>query len=392
MNQTTGDLLAAIRTLAPEITARAAEIEAVRRIPRDLVEKLRSIGLFRISVPRSHGGLELDLPAALEVIEVLSRIDGSTSWIAMIGVGASLIVSLLPRDTYDHVFRNGPDVIFSGSSQPAGIAEAVSGGWRVTGRWPFASGCQHADWMAGLCVMTEGGKPLPGLAGEDGPPMLRACVLPAAAWQIEDTWHVAGLKGTGSHHIVLKDVFVPAGSFFDLLGGSSCLEGPLYQAPRHVLPLLHGAFSVGMAEGALDALVALANTGRQQIAAPQKMRDSETFQGALGRVEAEVRAARAFLGVQAGDHWRHVLAGTLNDEALYIQNTQTAIWLATTAVGVANRCFALGGASALYETSPLQRRLRDLHAASQHMVAQERHYVASGKLLLDGAGCSATPG
>ncbi len=391
MDITTKDLLTAIRTLAPEITARAAEIETARRIPPDLVEKLRSIGAFRIVVPRSHGGLGLDLPTALEIIRMLSRIDGSVGWIVTIGCGGGLFAALLPRDIYDQVYRDGPDVTFAGSAQPAGTAEAVSGGWRVNGRWPFASGCQHADWMIGVCVMTEGGKPLRGPAGEGGPPMIRALLLPAHHWHIEDTWHVAGLKGTGSHHIALEEAMVPATNVFDLMGGVSCLPGPLYQAPKQSLPLLHGANSVGMAEGALDALVALANTGRQQFAAPQKMRDSETFQGALGRVAAEVRAARAFLEIQAANHWRHALAGTLNDEVLSIQNTQAAIWLATTCVGVADRCFALAGANALYESSPLQRWLRDLHAAAQHAVAQERHYVDAGKLLLNGAGCGATP-
>jgi alkylation response protein AidB-like acyl-CoA dehydrogenase len=112
------------------------------------------------------------------------------------------------------------------------------------------------------------------------------------------------------------------------------------------------------------------------------MRDSETFQGELGRVAAEIRAARALLQAQAASHWRHALAGTLKDEALLVQGTQTAIWLATTCVRAADACFALGGSSALYETSPLQRRLRDLHAAAQHAVAQQRHYVSAGKLLL----------
>jgi len=138
-----------------------------------------------------------------------------------------------------------------------------------------------------------------------------------------------------------------------------------------------------MAEGALDELVELANTGRQQLQAAAPMRDSETFQGELGRVAAELMAARAFLEVQAASYWRHALAGTLKDEALLTQSTQTAIWLATTCVRAADACFALGGSSALYETSPLQRRLRDLHTAAQHFSAQPRQYARAGKLLLN---------
>jgi alkylation response protein AidB-like acyl-CoA dehydrogenase len=273
-------------------------------------------------------------------------------------------------------------VIIAGSAQPAGTAEAAAGGWRVNGRWPFASGCQHAAWMFGFCVMTEDGKPLPGPAGEGGPPLVQGFFLPARDWQIEDTWYVAGLKGTGSHHIALRDTVVPAANFFELASGVPCLPGPLYQAVRQLLPLIHGAICVGIAEGALDEIVELANTGRQQLRAPVPMRDSETFQGELGRVAAEIGAARAFLQVQAASHWRHALAGTLKDEALFTQGTQTAIWLVTTCVRGADACFALGGGSALYETSPLQRRLRDLHVAAQHAAAQQRHYVSAGKLLL----------
>src|SRR5262249_6382873 len=145
-------LLADIRVLAPDITSRTAEIEAGRRIPPDLVEALKSIGVFRMFVPQTHGGLELDLPVALEIVGALAKIDGSVGWTVAIASGGDLFAPLLPRDTYQEVYRNGPDVIFAGSAQPVGTAEAVAGGWRVNGRWPFASGCQHADWMLGLCT------------------------------------------------------------------------------------------------------------------------------------------------------------------------------------------------------------------------------------------------
>jgi len=372
-------LLADIRELAPEISSRAAEIEAGRRIPPDLVEALRSIGAFRMFVPESHGGMALDLPTALEIIAALARIEGSVGWTVAIASGGDLFAPLLPREIYEQVYRNGPDAIMAGSAQPAGTARRATGGWRVSGRWPFASGCQHADWMLGLCVMAGNRKPP---AGEGQPQMVRGFFLPARAWLIEDTWYVAGLRGTGSHHITLGDRLVPAENFFDLASGEPCIPGPLHRAVRQVLPLLHGAISVDMAEGAVDELVELANTGRQQLRAATPMRDSETFHGELGRVAAELRAAQALLQVQAASHWRHALAGTLRDEALVTQGTQAATWLATTCVRIADACFALGGGSALYETSPLQRRLRDLHAAAQHAIAQQRNYASAGQVLL----------
>src|SRR5215470_6772584 len=174
-------LLIDIQELKPAIAARAAEFEAERRLPDDVVDVLKAIGAFRLFVPHSHGGLELDLPSGLGIITALARIDGSVGWTAMIGNGGHLFAALLPRQTYDQVYRNR-DVVFAGVSQPAGTAEATEGGWRVNGRWPFASGCLHADWMVGVCVMTEGGKRL---VGPDGKGLLlRGFFMPASDWEV----------------------------------------------------------------------------------------------------------------------------------------------------------------------------------------------------------------
>jgi alkylation response protein AidB-like acyl-CoA dehydrogenase len=273
--------------------------------------------------------------------------------------------------------------MFAGVSQPAGTAEAAEGGWRVNGRWPFASGCLHADWMVGVCIMTEGGKRLVGPDGKG--PLLRGFFMPAADWEIEDTWHVAGLKGTGSHHIVFKDKVVPAAHFVDLARGDACLAGPLYRTLLEVLPLFHGAFAIGLARGALDELVEHAGTGRQQLYASVPLRDSETFQHELGRLEADLKAAEALHQVQTASYWRRALVGTstMKDPALFAETTQAGIWIATTCVRVVDACFTLAGGSAVYESSPLQRRLRDMHTAAQHAAIHQRHYAGAGKLLLD---------
>ena len=372
-------LLLEIADMAPAISRRAGEMEAQRRIPRDLIDTLQTIGAFRLFIPRSHGGLELDLPAGLRIIEALARIDGSVGWTAMIGATIHIIASFLPRQTYEQVYGNGPDVMLAGSSQPGGTAEATDGGWRVRGRWPFASGCLHADWMLAMCVMTRAGKPL---FGDDGKPLMRGFIMPASAWEIEDTWHVAGLEATGSHHIAFKDKLVPTENFFDFLKGPPCVHGPLYQTVQETLPVVHGAFAVGVARGALDELLALAATGRQQFHTAVAMRDSETFQGELGRIEAELRAAQAMLRTQAASHWRHALAGTLRNEARFVEATQAAIWIAGACMRVVDACFELAGGSAVYETSPLQRRLRDMRVGAQHAAVHRRHYLNAGKQLL----------
>jgi alkylation response protein AidB-like acyl-CoA dehydrogenase len=233
--------------------------------------------------------------------------------------------------------------------------------------------------MAGFCIMGEAGRPLP---DTNGAPLIRAFLMPAHDWQIEDTWHAVGLKGKGSHHIAIRDKLVPEANFFDFEVGVPCVPGPLYKAVPQLLPLLHGANAIGIAEGALNDLVAHANNGRQQFRAAIPMQQSETFQYELGRIAADLRAAEAYHEVQIASHWRHALAGMLKDEALHAQGTQSGIWIATTCVRVAVACFTLAGGSAVYESSPLQRRMRDLHAAAQHASIHQRHYVNAGKALL----------
>ncbi|MGF6736035.1 alkylation response protein AidB-like acyl-CoA dehydrogenase [Paraburkholderia youngii] len=378
-----GRMLDAIRDLAPAILSRAAELETERRMPSDLIEKLRLIGVFRMFAPRSRGGLELDLPWGMEVISALARLDGSVGWTAMIASASAIMAPRLPRQTYDLIYEDKSDVIIAGVSTPGGTAERVPGGWQVSGRWPFASCCHNADWIMGLCVMSEGGKPLYGPAGDAGPPLVRYVALPASAWQIEDTWHTSGLRGSGSHHTALQNVVAPDANFFDFPDGASCQPGPLYQAWRHLQSVLFGAVCVGIAEGALWDVAELALSGRQQLRAPVPMRDSEMFQGELGRIEADVRAARAAMQVQADSHWRHAVADTLNGQALYTQGIQTGTWIATICARAAHACFTLAGGAAVYESSPLQRRLRDLQAAAQHAMVQQRHYADAGRLLLE---------
>jgi alkylation response protein AidB-like acyl-CoA dehydrogenase len=157
MLEQANELRARIELLGPMIVDRAEEIELARKIPDDLVQALKSIGVFRMCTARSHGGLELPLPKVLEIIQDFARIDGSVGWTAMIACGGSLFMSLLPRETYDRVYDEGPDVAVAGSVQPVGKAERTKDGWHISGRWPFASGCSHADWMAGFCAMMNDG-------------------------------------------------------------------------------------------------------------------------------------------------------------------------------------------------------------------------------------------
>jgi alkylation response protein AidB-like acyl-CoA dehydrogenase len=180
----------------------------------------------------------------------------------------------------------------------------------------------------------------------------------------------------------LKNKLVPVTNFSDLERGTPFVSGPLYAGLPQVLPLLHAASALGMAEAVVSDLIDLAATGRRQVQSTVPMQDSEIFKFELGRVVADLRAARALLTVQVASQWHHAVAGTRMGEALLAESSQAAVWTTTTCVRVADVCFALAGGSAVYENSPLQQRLRDLHVAGQHARLQQRHYVSAGEQLL----------
>jgi alkylation response protein AidB-like acyl-CoA dehydrogenase len=360
---------------------RAAEIEQARHLPRDLVEKMRALELFAMFVPKSHGGLEMSLPESLAVFEELAAADGVFGWLAMIGSHLPLVASALPRSGFDALYGDGPDLIGGGSVTPSGTAEIIDGGYRVNGRWPFASGCQHADYMFAFCLTTADGQPIKSTV-QDAPP-LRVVIVPAQQWQIEDTWHAAGLKGTGSHHVTLKNVVVPDTMSYDLLAARPSIDGPLYALGPIGILLYHlGAVAVGIAEGAIRDLVDMTNGGRRQLFARLAMRDSEVFQHELGLADADLHAARAYLNAEADNGWRNARAREPADPLRSARGPQAMAWIVATCAKVVDRCYTLGGGAALYESSPLQRRLRDAHATTQHVIAHYKSFAQAGRLRL----------
>ena len=367
-------LLADIDDLAPQLAARSAEIEQARRIPADIIDRLKRIGLFRTLLPRSHGGLELSVPEVLPMIETLAAADSSVGWVAMIGTGSQMFYMRAPRATFDEIFADGADVLVVGVGTPAGRAEPVHGGYRVSGRWPFASGCQNAQWIAGHFVVHKDGEPVM----SNGRPLMRAVALPTERWRIEETWLASGLTGTGSHHVVLDDIMVSEAESFDLLHGPSCVPGPFGSPITPFLGSFHAAVATGIAAGAMADLAALAGSGRRQLFAAADLRDSPVFQHEFGRLGAGLRAAHALMQVEAEDHWRHATAGTLDDKADFAQSLQGSAWIHATCSDVVSGCYTLGGSAVVFNASPLQRRLRDIHAARQHVFAQERFYARAG--------------
>jgi alkylation response protein AidB-like acyl-CoA dehydrogenase len=367
-------LLASIHDLAPELAARAGEIESARRIPADITDRLRQMGLFRTMLPRSHGGMELSVPEVLPLLEALSAVDGSLGWVVGIGITSQIFCTRAPREIFDRMYRDGADVLVVGVGTPAGRGETVDGGFRISGRWPFASGCQNAQWIAGHFVVHKNGAPV--MSGAR--PLTRAVVLPVERWRIEETWNAFGLTGSGSHHASLDNVTVSEAECFDLLHGPSCVPGPFAGVMAPFIATLHAAVPVGIAAGAIADLVAMAGSGRRQLFAPADLRDSPVFQHEFGRLDAGLRAARALLQVQAENQWHRAIAGVLDDKTDFARSLQGNAWIHATCTDVVNGCYALGGSSVVFNASPLQRRLRDVHVARQHVFAQERFYARAG--------------
>jgi alkylation response protein AidB-like acyl-CoA dehydrogenase len=369
----TGDegpaVLRAVRALLPEIAGRAEEIEAARRLPVDLVARLRSAGVFRMGVPARLGGDEVDLHTAASVLRSLARADGSVAWTAMIGASAPLILGMLPPATLDEIYAGGPDVVLAGAFNPSGMASPTDGGYRVNGRWAFASGCQHADWFVAHCIVDDGRMP-----------PVRMVVLPPSDVEIADTWWASGLCGTGSHHFGVRDAFVPDARTF-ALGDPSNLGGPAARVPElAITTLLIANVATGIAEGALDECRATSMTKTPAFTA-DVLAASPTFQRDLAESDAQLRAARATLDCEVAGLQADALAGRDIGLAQRARVRATATWATAAAVAVVDRCYRSSGGSAVYSSGSAQRRFRDVHALAQHFSVGPDTLTLAGAVL-----------
>jgi len=373
-------ILQAVRDLVPTISRRGAEIEAARQIPPDLLQEIVAIGCFRMLVPKTHGGDEIDLLSSIEIIETLATADGATGWVVMIGCETPQLLALLPRHTFDVLYAEGPDVIIGGGFAPQGEARVVAGGYRVTGRWGFASGCQHCSWLLGNCVVTENGQPR---LGPEGTPELRGMIFSAKEVQILDTWKVSGMRGTGSHDITVSDVFVPVDHTLDIFFGQSSVAGPLFRFPLLEFSLHIAAVALGIAQGALDDLIKFVGTKKQRLYASTSLAETPLVQYRLGHAETTLRAARAFLRAEADRVWQFAVTGEAVDTgALTTRVLATNSWVAQTCATIVDTCYTVGGGPSVYEASPLQRRLRDIHTLTQHASLSESALTKNGALLV----------
>jgi alkylation response protein AidB-like acyl-CoA dehydrogenase len=370
-------VLDAIRELAPSIRERAPEFEAERCMPADLFDELKATGIWRMLTPRSHGGLEVGLVPAMEVLETLAMADGSTAWTTMIGVESPQLLALLPRHAFDELYADGPDVTIGGAITPVGEATPEDGGYRITGRWPFASGCQRWDLLLATCIVFDDGQPRTGPTGEPAP---LAMVMPAGEVTIEDTWRTLGMRATGSHHLVIEDAFVPADRTLSFFFGRPSVEGvsrfPIIDFHFHI-----AVVALGIARGALEATAEAAKT-RLRMAMRQPLAKTALAQHRLGRADISLRAARAFLYSEAERAARVMVEGSEDFLTLAVRVWANHAWIAELCTDVVGTCFSLNGASGVYDGSYLQRCLRDIYTQRQHASLNENSITRAGAALL----------
>jgi len=363
-------LLEEVRALAAQAAARAAEIEAIGRVPRDFVDELAAAGCFRVLLPRSNGGAESTLAEALAVFEMLAAGDASTGWTVMIGASGWTDLAALPRATFDALFPASDDVIVAGAFAPSGSIVPVGDAYRLTGRWGFASGCQHATLFYANAVE--------GFA--DGHPRLRISVLTPDEITIEPTWDVAGLRGTGSHHFSVNGVVVAADRTFVPLVDPPCVDLPIARIPTPaVFALGIAAVALGAARGGLDDVAALAHE-KVPLLAPGALAFDPLFHHGLARASTGLAAARSLVFEVATELWEHARDDTVTLE-LRASARAAAAWAVDAALAAAEFAYRAGGGGALYSSSTLQRRLRDVHAMTQHFLVRPDTFAAVGAVL-----------
>jgi len=373
------ELVGDAAALAGEAARLAGDGERARRLPEPLVSALTTAGFFQLCVPASLGGLEASASELVEVVEALARGDGAPAWCIAVQATTGLMGAYLEPEAAREVFGDQGSVA-GGVFAPRGRAVLGDDGeLLVHGRWPFASGCEHSDWLVGGCVVEHAGevRMLP-----NGMPDICLVFAPASEVRIHDTWDVSGLRATGSHDIEFDGLRIPAGRGASVISERPREPGPLYCFPLFgLLALAIAGVSLGIARGALDDLVELA-AAKTPTGSRRKLAERATVQADVARAEAGLRGVRAHLFEAIAAAWEAACAdGEVSVEqrgALRLASTHAA----TTGAEVAETAYRLAGASAIYDSNPLQRRFRDAHVVTQHMLVAPATWELTGRILL----------
>ncbi len=365
---------------ASAVRAAGTHIERLRELPHDLLSKLHEARLFRLLLPKALDGDELDPVMLARTIEIIAAADASTAWCLGQGAGCAMSAAFLEPEPAQEIF--GPaNAVLAWGAGIQGKAVAVDGGYRVSGRWTFASGSRHATWLGGHCfVFEQDGRPR---TGANGRQVDRTALFRREQAEVFDDWQVLGLRGTGSDSYAVQELFVAEDHTIDRENPAELREtGPVYRlSTTQVYASAFSGLMLGIARGMLDDLIELARTKTPRGAA-SSLRDSQMFHAELGLLEARLRAARAGLHAALENIWSVVANGGTPG----IQE-RGSIRLATTHAinegrDVVADAYRLAGQNAIFENAPFERRLRDAHAASQQVQGRKTHYATVGRILL----------
>src|SRR3984893_15791826 len=371
--------------LAEQIRAASDEIERGRRLPPGIAAAMKDAGVFGMAMPRVWGGPELDPLTQFRVIETLAMAEGSVGWCAMIGSDGGYVTAFLDQDVACPMY---PDLLVAtgAAGTATGQAVQVAGGYRVSGRFPFVSGCHHCEWLwLGCSVLENGVARLDG----NGVPETRQCFIRVSECVILDTWHTTGLRGTGSNDVVVRDKFIEEARTFSFQDPRLIKRpGPLYALP-FMFMAKGAAPALGIARHAIDAVIesAAAKPARgytvgERIAPAQMLCDDVYVQAAVGRAETLLAAARAYFFDVMGDLWSTLLAGRQPSDRQLALFTSAYPHIVGVCVEVVQLVYKAAGGSAVYQKGPLDRCLRDVLTMNQHVVGTSRTWEMDGRLLL----------
>ncbi|WP_460772073.1 flavin-dependent monooxygenase [Microbacterium sp. GXF7504] len=359
----TGALRDRVRELLPAISERASRTEAERRIPAETIAELREIGFFRAYQPAAYGGLELSPAEVAESARLLASACMSTGWVASLLAAHNHAIASFSPQLQEEIWGENPDTLVSSSVAPIGRATEVEGGVRLSGRFQWSSGCEHATWA----ILGFQGKDL------DGEPIQMFAVVPREDYEIEEHWNVMGLRGTGSHDIVVDDVFVPDYRIETVVAlnlglgqGFGTHANPIYKLPfMPVFSLGFSAVSLGAAEGLRD-LYRERLSGRVRAYTGAKVAESSPAIMRLAESTHELRAAALLLQ----NDWRAMLDFVESNRPIGPMDITdwrgNQAFATRTIVRAADRLFEASGGGAVRDESPMQRFWRDLHTGASH--------------------------
>ena len=379
-------LVRAAAALQPVIRGFRDEIDREQRLPKALVEQFHAAGFYNMTIPRELGGLQVDPLTYLRVVELLAEAAGSVGWNLCNNSIAQLVTLGLPDEGVHELYSQRPDTPIAGTAvMGGGRAVAVDGGYRVTGRWPFGTGCQEASWMLASFQILDGGEPRRSPDGASA--YWRGVFKRSEARLVEGSWDVAGLRATGSFDWTVEDVFLPerrtmvhAGIPLDnqwnrWSGISYALPAQAWVGPHH------SAVITGICRAGIGALIELAGA-KTPRGRTDRLCDNPQVQDAVGRADAILNAGRAYRAAMITEIWNTVAAGEETTLEQRARCRLAAVHAADSAREAMDLVYRQGGSTSYRRDSRLAECWRDLHVVGQAVTIMPEWYPIGGRVLM----------